>query len=303
MGFQDRDYYREEPQATGVQSMVIKLIIINAVLFLADMFFGSGREHKITSALMLQGDALAHPLMWYQFLTAGFIHDWYNIWHIFGNMLGLYVFGRPLEERFGPRSFLRFYLTAIVLSLLAWGVRNYFFVGPRIGIAPDGSRVEFWGSCLGASGGVTATAILFCLIYPHAKLLLFFAIPTPAWVFAILLVAMDVFGVKLPGQQGNVAFDAHLAGALFALSYWYFGWNFGRLPGLDELGRLFSSRPKWFKPRPPLKVHDPERYYEDLDAEADRLLDKVAREGLSSLNDQERRVLEDYSRRTRQKLR
>jgi rhomboid family protein len=297
MGFQDRDYYREETQATGVQSIVIKLIIINSVLFLADMFFG-GENHKITSALMLQGDALAHPLMWYQFLTAGFVHQpadvWHgqsgNFWHIFGNMLGLFVFGRPLEERFGPRSFLRFYLTAIVLSLLAWGVRNYFFGG--------GS-----GSCMGASGGVTATAILFCLIYPHAKLLLFFAIPTPAWVFAILLVAMDVFGVKMPGQQGNVAFEAHLAGATFALAYWYFGWNFGRLPGLDELGRLFSSRPKWFKPRPPLKVHDPERYYEDLDAEADRLLDKVAREGLSSLNDQERRVLEDYSRRTRQKLR
>jgi hypothetical protein len=95
----------------------------------------------------------------------------------------------------------------------------------------------------------------------------------------------------------------HLVGAALAFNYWYFGWNFGRLPGLTELKRIVTVPPRWFKPRPPLKVHDPEHYYEDLDAQADRLLDKVSREGLSSLTDQERRILEDYSRRTRQKLR
>jgi hypothetical protein len=50
-------------------------------------------------------------------------------------------------------------------------------------------------------------------------------------------------------------------------------------------------------------VHDPEAYYEDLDAEADQLLEKVAREGEGSLSARERRVLEAYSRRMRQKLR
>jgi len=75
------------------------------------------------------------------------------------------------------------------------------------------------------------------------------------------------------------------------------------LPGFSALARLFSSPPKWIKPGPSLKVHDPEEYYDNLDAEADRLLEKVNREGLSSLSDKERRVLEDYSRRTRQKLR
>jgi hypothetical protein len=87
------------------------------------------------------------------------------------------------------------------------------------------------------------------------------------------------------------------------VAYWHFRWNFGRLPGLDRLKRLVTKPQGWIKPKPPLKVHDPEHYYEDLDAEADRLLDKVAREGLSSLTDPERRTLEDYSRRTRQKLR
>jgi len=172
-----------------------------------------------------------------------------------------------------------------------WGVRNFFLAGPGLGLLR------------GASGGVTATIILFCLLNPRATLLLFFAIPIPAWLFGVFLVATDLFGSNQPGSGVRVAYDVHLTGAVFALAYWYFRWNFGRLPGLAALARLFSSQPRWIKPGPSLKVHDPEEYYGSLDAEADRLLEKVNREGLSSLTDQERRILEDYSRRTRQKLR
>jgi membrane associated rhomboid family serine protease len=305
MGFQDREYYRE-PSAPGtvvMQSVVVKLIVINVVLFLANMFFG-GNNNQITDFLSLQGNAIAHPWMWYQFLTAGFAHSWVSPLHIAGNMLGLYFFGRALEQRFGPREFLRFYLTALVFSLLVWGVRNYFFVGPlAYQKLPDGTIHEIWRSCLGASGGVTACVILFCLLYPRATLLLYFAIPTPAWLAGLLLVALDLFGTKIPGMGNNVAYDAHLAGAAFALAYWYFGWNFGRLPGMAQIGGWFRSPKKWLQAKPPLKVHDPEQYYEDLDAEADRLLQKVNRDGLASLTPKERQLLEDYSRRTRQKLR
>ena len=289
MGYQERDYYREQSESSYMSSMVVKLIIINVVVFLADMFFG-GQSHRLTEALLLHGKALGNPGMWYQFLTAGFTHDPQNLWHIMGNMFGLYVFGRPLEERIGPREFLRFYLLAIVIGMVTWGVRAWFFH-------------EGHGKLLGASGGVTAAIILFCLFYPKATLLLFFAIPIPAWMFGVFLVAADLFGHNEPGSGVQVAFDVHLTGALFALAYWYFRWNFGRLPGLAQLSRLFASPQRWVKPGPSLKVHDPEEYYDNLDAEADRLLEKVNREGLSSLNDKERRILEDYSRRTRQKLR
>jgi len=289
MGYQDRDYYREPSEGTYVTSMVVKLIIINVVVFLADMFFW-GSNHRLMAALALSPNALAHPWMWYQFFTTGFAHSPSSLWHIMGNMFGLYVFGRPLEDRFGPREFLRFYLTSLVTAALVWGVRN-FLTGAT------------GGPLLGASGGVTATIILFCLLNPRATLLLFFAIPIPAWAFGVFLVATDLFGHNQPGSGVQVAYDVHLTGAVFALAYWYFGWNFGRLPGFAALSRLFSSPPRWIKPGPSLKVHDPEEYYDNLDAEADRLLEKVNREGLSSLSDKERRVLEDYSRRTRQKLR
>jgi hypothetical protein len=63
-----------------------------------------------------------------------------------------------------------------------------------------------------------------------------------------------------------------------------------------------GSVKKFFR-RPKLKIHAPEPTYDNLDAEADRVLEKLHQEGEASLTPRERRVLEDYSRRMRQKLR
>jgi rhomboid family protein len=288
MGFHDRDYYREGSQSAYVTSMVIKLIIINGIVFFGELMFG-GKE--VTSLLGVHPDTIVRPLYWWQFLTAGFVHDPDHLNHILFNMLGLYCFGIPLEERYGRREFLRFYLTAIVLGFIVWSASSHFLT---TSVSPD-------IPCIGASGGVTAAIILFCVLYPRATVLASFLFPIPAWMLGVITIAGDLYGSV--GRMSHVAFDVHLVGAALAIGYWYFGWNFSRLPGLDELKRWVALPKKWLKARPPLKVHDPEHYYEDLDAQADRLLDKVAQEGLSSLTDQERRLLEDYSRRTRQKLR
>jgi membrane associated rhomboid family serine protease len=296
MGFHDRDYYREGSQSTYVTSIVVKLIILNGIVFLAELLFGRNSlgRNIVAEALGVHADTIAKPWLWWQFVTAGFTHDPNSVTHIFFNMLGLYFFGMPLEERYGRKEFLRFYLTAIILGFVVWSASNYFL--------PSGGASA--GLCIGASGGVTASIILFCALYPRATVLAAFLFPIPAWLLGVVTIASDLFGsANRSSVTGGVAFDVHLVGAALALSYWYFGLNFGRFPGLDDLQRIIKVPKRWFKPRPPLRVHDPEHYYDDLDAEADRLLDKVAREGLSSLTDRERRILEDYSRRTRQKLR
>lgn len=299
MGFQDRDYYRESSQSIYVTSIVIKLIIINGVVFLAEILFGNDlRGNSVVSLLGVHADTIVRPLYWWQFLTAGFVHDPQSITHIFFNMLGLYIFGMRLEERYGRKEFLRFYLTAIVLGFIVWSASNYM-LGTRNGVQLD--RIA---PCIGASGGVTAAVILFCLLYPRATLLANFVFPVPAWFIGILTVAGDLHGsISTSALTGGVAYDVHLVGAALALGYWYFGWNFGQLPGADGFQQLVRSVKRWSKPKPPLRVHDPEHYYEDLDAQADRLLQKVHDQGQESLTAQERRILEDYSRRTRQKLR
>jgi membrane associated rhomboid family serine protease len=297
MGFQERDYYKDDERTSYVTSLTVKLIIVNCVVFLANLLFG-GREDVVSSFLAMRGDTIAHPERWWQFLTYGFVHDPRNLWHLVGNMLGLYFFGKPLEERYGWKEFLRFYLLAIVLGGIVWGARVYFGSPPGSAIV-NGKTELFWPTLSGASGGTTAAIILFCLLYPHRTVLLFLFLPAPAWVLGLIIVAGDMFGV---GRE-TTAFDVHLTGAVLALGYWYFGWNFGRLPGMAGLGKSFKSLGRSMRPKPDLRVHDPETTYEDEDAEADRVLAKLKAVGESSLTSRERRILEAYSRRMRQKLR
>jgi membrane associated rhomboid family serine protease len=269
-------------------SMVMKLIIINGLVFLAEVLAGwdaSGRN-AVSDLLGLHPDTIIRPLYWWQFLTAGFVHA-ESLNHILFNMLGLYCFGMRIEERYGRQEFLRFYLAAVVLGMVVWSAAHHFFLH-------EGSNVV----CYGASGGVTAVMLLFCLLYPRATILLSFLFPVPAWLVGIIIVAQNLFV-----RQIGVAYDVHLVGAAFALGYWYFGWNLGRLPGLDRLHSLMKSPQRWARRQPSLKVHDPERSYEDQDEQAEQLLDKVKLEGLDKLTARERRILEDYSRRMRQKLR
>ncbi len=104
MGYQDRDYYREGAETQFVTSVVVKLIIINVVCVSWPTCSSAGPNHRITEMLALNArHACSSREYWWQFLTAGFAHAG-TLWpHLF-NMLGLYVFGKPLEERFGSAS-------------------------------------------------------------------------------------------------------------------------------------------------------------------------------------------------------
>src|SRR6478672_11772718 len=129
MGFQDRDYYRESGQTGYVTSVVIKLIIANGLVFLAELLFGGdGRGNKIATLLGVHADTIINPLYWWQFFTAGFVHDPDQLNHILFNMIGLYCFGVPLEQRYGRNEFLRFYLVAVVLGFIVWSTSHYFLV-------------------------------------------------------------------------------------------------------------------------------------------------------------------------------
>jgi len=295
MGIYDRDYFREEQPPPGVRlggtrSMAVNLIIINAAIFLLNLFTevvgkdGEGNLiHWLGDVMALQSSLFSEPWKCYQLLTCGFAHG--SILHILFNMYGLWLFGRDVEGLYGKKEFLRLYLVLIVLSGLAWVL-----------IANATGNL---GSVIGASGAVVGIAIVFCLRFPHRTMCLMFApsVQFPAWVLGLVFVGIDVLGAMGAGW-GNVAYSAHLAGAVLAFLYVKSGMNFGRLvPGRFSLKSL--------TPKPRLRIHEPEDEsdYRELDAEADRILDKVHREGEASLTQRERRALENYSRRMRQKHR
>jgi membrane associated rhomboid family serine protease len=307
MGYQDREYYREEgygPSGIDATTMTFKLIIVNVVVYLANILFGGV---NLTEKLTLHGDTLLHPLLWYQLLTAGFAHDpgtGQAFGHIFFNMLGLFLFGRFIEERVGPREFLWFYLAAVLFGNLVWAAK--YLIQAQLGfIAWD--RLAGYG-VLGASGAVTAIVILFCLYYPTRSLYLFFLFRVPAWVVGLLIIGSNLLGEYQAARGGGkpVAYEVHLAGALFAFAYWQLHWNLSQtwqmLTGRrGRISTLFRSQPK-------LRVHDPvdefdEPWDEELESEADHLLEKVHTHGADSLTSRERKLLEEYSRRVRAKRR
>jgi membrane associated rhomboid family serine protease len=285
MGIHDRDYYQDERPAgvhLGSQtSVVTKLIIVNVVVYVVDIFMGN----ELTPMLSASPESLAEPWRLWQTFTYGFAHDPSHVNHIFWNMFGLFVFGRDVENVYGPKEFLRIYLLTMVLGGLLWSARGLAMI-----------PAEFWDHTLllGASGAVTAITLLFCMHFPKRTILLMFVLPVPAWVVGMMVIVLNVMGVMNPDNQ--VAFDVHLVGAAFAIAYYKLGWN------LSRFSIRVPNPKRMLTPRPKLKLHDPAaRTQDDLDATADELLAKVRQKGIESLNEAERRQLEDYSRRMRQK--
>lgn len=284
MGIHDRDYYREDEPGWSPgkpQSVVVWIIVINAVLYLANMF---SQDDALTTSLSLKADLFQQPLQFWQLLTYGFVHSPDSIFHILMNMWMLFVLGRMVEDKYGGKEFLTFYLLTIVLAGLGW-VSIHAATGEIT--TPDGRMY----SSLGASGGVVAVVILFCLNFPKQRLLLFGVMPIAAWVLGVMVVGFDLLRA-IRVTEDNVAWEAHIAGALLALIYFKLG---------IRLSNLLPKGKPALKRRPKLRVHDPNGDRPDLEAKGDAILDKIHREGEDSLTAKERRTLEEYSRHMREK--
>ncbi|MGB7326391.1 MAG: rhomboid family intramembrane serine protease, partial [Rubripirellula sp.] len=216
-----------------------------------------------------------------------------KIFHVLFNMMGLFFFGRIIEQRLGQMEFLRFYLVAIVFGGIVAAVTNIVMF--------QATGVQ--ASTIGASGAVVATVILFACYYPHQQIYLMMVIPVKAWIAAVLFVAMDVLGaiglMSSMGSSGNTAFTVHLAGTGFALAYFYQRWNLKWMApnSLIDLPSKMRDRSRRMK----IKLHDPDKKLAQEADDADRILAKIHQQGESSLTASERKILERYSRRQREK--
>ncbi len=289
MGFQDRDYYREEQpgfSARGPRTAIGWLILINVVVFFADGLLTE--TPVINDFLALHVGDLARPWFWWRFLTYGFAHASFGSepglpWHIILNMFGLFMLGRFVEQHYGKREFLRFYLVAIVVSGLIWALAGLLTGAPST------------QGVVGASGGVVAVIMLFAVSFPRQTVLLFFVLPVPAWVLGVLLVLGDLstaMSAATDSGQAPIAWQAHMAGAAFAFIYFRSRWNLTRISE-----NWFST--SWFKRRPKLRVHNPQGEAppnDDLADRVDRILEKIHLQGEDSLTAKERRMLKSASR-------
>ncbi|PEN13073.1 rhomboid family intramembrane serine protease [Longibacter salinarum] len=136
---------------------------------------------------------------YYRFFTAGFVHG--GMAHLAFNMITLYFFGPLLEGVLGAGAFLILYFGSdLCANALTFAMHRN---DPNYG-------------SIGASGAISGVLFAFCLFAPFAKLYVFFAIPMPAILFAILYVVVSVYaiGQREQGAVGGIAHEAHLGGAI-----------------------------------------------------------------------------------------
>ena len=280
MGVSDRDYYQDnvkDVRPWDTMSAVTLLIIANIIPFVLDFVLANG-SGRFTDYLALRPGTLAEPLQWYRLLSYAFAHA--DIYHILFNMLALFFLGRSVEQKYGKAEFFRIYLVTAFACGLIWALLR---LAAGINSGPG---------VVGASGATTAIVMLFVFNFPQVSLMIYGIIPVKAWIVGIVIVVMNLLGV---GSGPNTAYDVHLFGIGFAAAYFYLGWNLGNLTSFFQLPSFKTNR---------LKVHRPSKDEDDLDAdqkEADRILEKIHREGAKSLTRREQTFLENYSKAVRER--
>jgi len=124
-------------------------------------------------------------------------------------MFALYMFGRPLEDLWGPRRFLVYYFASVLAAALTQLTVT--------AIAGSGYPT------IGASGGVFGVLLAFALNFPRQRIILLFPpIPMPAWLFVTLYGILELV-LGAANSQSGVAHFAHLGGMLggaLVIAYW-----------------------------------------------------------------------------------
>jgi len=180
---------------SAIPNIIFILLIANGAIFALQQL--DMRFMMINFALWPATHSQS-PFMPWQLLTYGFLHG--DLTHIAFNMFGLWMFGRDLEQLWGPRRFLTFFLVCVVGA----GIVQLMVAGLQGGLYPT----------VGASGGLFGILLAYGLTFPNRIVVPLF----PPILFGLLELYLGVSG-NAPG----IANFAHLGGMVFGfimLRYW-----------------------------------------------------------------------------------
>ena len=302
-----------------IPTITKNLLIINLIAFFA------------TFVLQLRGVDLAnvgglHFFMAsdfhiYQLVTYLFLHA--NFMHILSNMFGLWMFGCVIENVWGPKKFLFYYIScgigAGLLQEIAQLGSFYMMISEQDPSVSFGEifaigqqlshQLNAW-TTIGASGAVYAVILAFGMTFPNERLFIIpFPFPIKAKWFVLFYVAIEFFSAL--GSSGDgVAHTAHLGGMLFGflmIRYWNrhpsSGFDRGRgQQFFENLKRNFEQRQQqrgnnMHAERGGSKEDDREfnaRKHQNQE-EIDAILDKIRKSGYDSLTKEEKKKLFDAS--------
>ncbi|MEO5563274.1 MAG: rhomboid family intramembrane serine protease [Chitinophagaceae bacterium] len=224
--------------------IIKNLLIINGLVYLVQLLFD--KQYGISEKIMLwpimpeklHAMLVSEGVMSasqgfkpYQIATHMFAHSPTMFIHIIFNMLALWMFGKILENVWGAKRFLLFYIMCGVGAAIFHLAIQYFRCEQLLHAVEadnlDAIR-KYRGAlspALGASGAVMGVMVAFAFLFPNTELyLMFLPIPIKAKWAILGYVAIDLFGGINPSQGDNIAHFAHLGGAFTGFIIVYI-WN------------------------------------------------------------------------------
>lgn len=221
-------YNEYRPGGFGYLPVVTKnIILINVVLFLATVVLRQSMGIDLNDHLSLHHH-LAPNFKPHQFITYIFMHA--NLTHIFFNMFGVFIFGQMLEQVWGPKRYLIFYLlTGLGAAIVQYIIMNaevqdellkynYFIDSPSTPTADKIALIEQkfmylnMKVILGASGSLFGLLGGFGMLFPNRYIYLYFLFPVKAKWLVIGYGLMEVFSGLRNDPMDNVAHYAHIGG-------------------------------------------------------------------------------------------
>lgn len=232
--------YRPHPTTFSAFPRITKLLVAANVLLFGLQLAGLGdwlQQHfalwpAVRIPLEINGSIIRtepnHFRLW-QLITYGFLHG--GLGHLLMNMIGLWMFGSSIENAWGAKRFLVFFLASIVGAAYIQQLIWLFISTPEvIRIGPAQVLVEH---TVGASGGLFGLLLAFGMLFPNVRLVfIFLPFPIKAKWFVMIYGGVE-FILGVSGLRTGVAHFAHLGGMVsgyLLIQFWR-----GKLP---------------FKPRP-----------------------------------------------------
>ena len=212
-----------------IPTVTKNLLIINVLMFLGTIVaqsYGIDLAQYLGLHFFLAEDFNAAQLITYMFMRAGFAH-------IFFNMFAVWMFGRILEQVWGPKRFLFYYLVCGIGAGIIQEVVQYIHyetvlsaydsVNTGMAIIPMEEYLNMM-TTVGASGAVYAILLAFGMLFPNQQMFIFpLPVPIKAKYFVIGYALIELYAGFANSAGDNVAHFAHLGGMVFGfilIMYW-----------------------------------------------------------------------------------
>ena len=237
-----------EPQRFNILPPVVKnILIINALLFLATITLYNINIVNLTNLLGLHYWKSAEFETW-QIISHMFMHG--GFFHLAFNMFAVWMFGSQLENLWGSKRFLNYYLLTgigaaflhfLIIHIQIQNLENSMYINNIEQVLKEGHLILQNGKnyindnmrtlntlyntpVVGASGALFGLLLAFGMLFPNALLMfLFFPFPIKAKYFVLIYGLVELYAGIANKPGDNIAHFAHLGGMIFGffiIQFW-----------------------------------------------------------------------------------